>query len=226
MDKEDCFLTHTPPQAQAIFVFSSRQDRAEELGKVVMSAFTLTTFSLETLIEHVKNLESLEVVVDGDFVENYSSLLTLGPIVVKEKAKALGVALGSRCFLKHPILLGVKAEDVAKRVANLQAKLSEDLARQFLDEYPMILFSRETTLQELWLNLTEMFPGSELMTRIKIRPSILSLNWKSLNSEFEYLVSQGFTKGKMLSALSMISGRSLEKWIKPHVEQALRRYRS
>lgn len=220
------FINAPPHKPKLVLTFLRDKIGVQNLGKVVVSSHTMLGLSLETLRESVKNLESLGVVVNGDFVENYGVLLLLSRATLKEKAKALEKAFGSRCFLKHPLLFNVKAEDVAKRVANLQDILGEDLAKEYLGKEPTILLSRVATVRELWYKLNELSSGSELLTRIRCRPNILGKNWKTLNYKFEYLASKGFTQDEMLSNISMISSRSFEKFIKPNVEQALKSCRT
>ena len=77
-------------------------------------------------------------------------------------------------------------------------------------------------MKELWFKLTELFPGSELMTRIQRSPQILGLNWKNFKFKFKYLASKGFTKDEVLNNFTILTTRSLEHFIKPRVEVAIR----
>ena len=193
----------------------------KNFGKAVTRTPTLLCYSSETFTERVKSLEALGVVVDGDFVESYGALLNASPTTMRENVNALEMALGPLCFRKNPLLLGVKAEKVEDRVANLHAILGQPLAKEFLGKHPTILLSREATVKEMWFKLREFFPGSELMSRIQSRPDILARNWKNIHFKFEYLASKGFTKREMLCNLSSLTARSLDKFIKPRVELAL-----
>lgn len=128
------------------------------------------------MILRVKTLESLGAVVNGDYVENYGHLFKLDPTAIIEKVKALEAALDPGCFLKLPILLGVKTEDIARRMQNLQVILGEHMARDRIGKDPRILLSREATVKELMFNLTNTFPKSEVLARIRMTPSILGRN--------------------------------------------------
>lgn len=220
--RQNIFLHTAPHKPKQILTYLRDKIGVKNMGKVVKRSPTLLYFNLETLIERVKTLESLGVVVDGDLFESYTGLLHFNPIAIKGKAKALEMALGPRCHLKCPLLFYVKEEDVAKRVTNLQDILGEDLTKECLGKHPIILMSREATVKEMCLKLIEMFPNSELMTLIQMRPDILGRNWKNLHSKFEYLTSKEFSKDELLKSLPRIAGRSLETYIKPRVEQALR----
>ena len=159
--------------------------------------------------------------VDGALVESYTKLLLHSLSSMRESVEALETAGRPRCFFKHPFVMCVKGENITNRVANLQAILGEAMAREFLGKYQNILLSREATVKELWFKLRELFSGTELMTRVQQSPQSLGRNWKHFDTMLEYLASKGFTKDDLLTNFSVLTTRSLERFIKPCVEQAI-----
>lgn len=218
---------HTPPHPLPKPVLTFLRDiiGVKNLGKVVTSSPTLLLFSLEALIERVKTLEALGVVVDGNFVETYDTHLNPRAIAMREKAKALETVLGPRCFLKHPLVFNVNKR-MTKRVAHLQAILGVDQAREFSGKHPIILLSRKARVKEMWSKFKKLFPANELMTQIKCTPQVLGPNSYFLKFEFEYLAGNGLSESELLSDFSTNSTHSLEHFIRPRVDLAIRGHRT
>ena len=92
-------LVHTPPHVpKPVLAFLRDIIGVKHSGKPVTSSPTLLLFSSEVLIERVKTLEALGVVVDGNFVQTYNTLLNLRATAMREKDKAPEKVLGPRCF--------------------------------------------------------------------------------------------------------------------------------
>ena len=148
------------------------------------------------------------------------------PELLRKKAQVLDLALGSGIYVKQPMLFGINAKNVAKRVANLKVVVGEALSvEELLVKKPNILIASEETAREMWLKLVNMFGKDDVVRSIRGLHHILGRNWKGLHPKLDYLKSKGFSRGDLLTCLSNIAFASLDVRIKPRVEMALQECR-